>query len=69
METLQSNEIKWEQLTHQLGQEFAGRAIEYDQKGSFVYENYEQLKLHGYFSAMIPKERVAEGSVMKKCVT
>ena len=56
METLQLSETKWEVLTHQLGQEFASRAIEHDKKGNFVFENYKQLKVHRYFSAMIPKE-------------
>lgn len=41
---------------HELGEGFAARAGHYDQAGTFVFENYEQLKAHRFFSAMIPEE-------------
>lgn len=44
------------QLTHELGKEFEKRAPKYDREGSFVKENYEDLKANGYFIAMIPEE-------------
>ena len=62
METLQLNErvqkknTDWRALINELGKDFAGRAGHYDQAGTFVFENYEQLKAHRFFSAMIPEE-------------
>lgn len=46
----------WIELTHDLGKEFAKRASKHDNEGTFVFENYEQLKAHEYFSAAIPEE-------------
>ncbi|MCB0580086.1 MAG: acyl-CoA/acyl-ACP dehydrogenase [Phaeodactylibacter sp.] len=43
-------------MINELGKDFAGRAGHYDQAGTFVFENYEQLKAHRFFSAMIPEE-------------
>ncbi|MEZ5039780.1 MAG: acyl-CoA dehydrogenase family protein [Saprospiraceae bacterium] len=62
MEVLQSNkriqtkQINWSALINELGKDFADRAGHYDQTGTFVVENYEELKTHQFFSAMIPKE-------------
>lgn len=62
METFQLNEqvqtgnADWRSLINELGKDFAGRAGHYDQAGTFVFENYEQLKTHRFFSAMIPEE-------------
>ncbi len=53
---LQIKKINWEALIHDLGQDFADRASKYDQEGSFVEENYAQLKEHRFFSAMVPQE-------------
>ncbi|MCB0570821.1 MAG: acyl-CoA/acyl-ACP dehydrogenase [Phaeodactylibacter sp.] len=43
-------------MTQELGKNFEKRAAHYDQTGAFVVENYEQLKAHRFFSAMIPEE-------------
>ena len=59
MEVLTVN--NWVELTHQLGNEFAKRAEHYDQNGTFVFENYELLKKHQYFSLLIPTELGGEG--------
>lgn len=56
MEILQAVESTWEELTHRLGKEFAQRATQSDLDGIFVHNNYETLKAHHYFSAMVPKE-------------
>jgi len=56
MELLQKNKISWEGHLHELGKDFARRAAQADLEGTFVFENYEQLKEHRYFSAMIPEE-------------
>ncbi|MBK8192217.1 MAG: acyl-CoA/acyl-ACP dehydrogenase [Lewinellaceae bacterium] len=39
-----------------MGKTFAGNAKRNDADGAFVFKNYEILKAHGYFSAMIPVE-------------
>jgi len=44
------------QLAHQLGRHFAARAAGYDQSDSFVAENYEELKEHHIFSALVPTD-------------
>ncbi|MCO6491688.1 MAG: acyl-CoA/acyl-ACP dehydrogenase [Phaeodactylibacter sp.] len=62
METVQSEKriqtqnADWQAMMHELGKDFAGRAGHYDQTGTFVFENYGQLKTHRFFSAMIPEE-------------
>lgn len=59
METLEKtfvNETDWKSLVHRLGKDFATRASEHDQNDTFVKENYEILKQHGFFAALIPKE-------------
>jgi alkylation response protein AidB-like acyl-CoA dehydrogenase len=56
MEVMTSTLTDWKQLTHELGKTFAERADQYDKDGGFVFENYEDLKRHKYFSAAIPEE-------------
>lgn len=56
MESIELTEINWLQLTHELGKDFEKRASIHDQEGTFVFDNYNQLKKHNYFSAAIPKE-------------
>jgi len=56
METMQLTEVRWVELTHTLGKDFEQRAVEYDKSGSFVFDNYKQLKEHKFFSAAIPEE-------------
>ncbi len=46
----------WIELTHRLGEDFEKRATEYDKNGTFVFNNYEDLKKHNFFSAMIPQK-------------
>ncbi|WP_242158571.1 acyl-CoA dehydrogenase family protein [Aestuariivivens sediminis] len=46
----------WIIKTHSIGKDFAHRAFEYDLNGSFVKDNYLQLKELKFFSAAIPKE-------------
>lgn len=56
MKTLLLSQENWNDLTHKLGSEFRERATHYDKSESFVFENYEQLKAHHFFSAAIPAE-------------
>ena len=56
METMQLIDTNWVELTHELGKDFESRAATHDKDGTFVFKNYEQLKVHGYFSAAIPEE-------------
>lgn len=53
--------INWEELTHKLGENFEKRAKEHDKKGTFVFDNYKELKQHQFFSAMIPQEHGGGG--------
>ena len=43
-------------LVEQLGPQFAARAAGHDADKSFVKENYEDLKIHRVFSALVPKD-------------
>lgn len=45
----------WVALTHELGRDFEARAAEHDAADSFVSENYDALKRHHYFGAMVPE--------------
>ena len=56
METLTQTRTNWKQLTHELGKLFEARADRHDKDGTFVFEHYEELKVHKYFSAAIPEE-------------
>ena len=56
METMTATITNWKQLTHDLGKSFAARADQQDKDGTFVFENYEELKEHKYFSAAVPEE-------------
>ena len=40
----------WVELTKKIGKDFERRAPIQDKEGSFVVENYEQLKANNYFS-------------------
>ncbi len=44
------------ELVHQLGPEFRKRATEHDRMGSFVSQNYTELREHRVFAALVPKE-------------
>ena len=56
MELITSALTDWKQLTLDLGKLFASRSEQHDRDGSFVFENYEELKTLRYFSAAIPEE-------------
>ncbi len=43
-------------IAHELGKTFASRAEQKDRDGQFVFENYQDLKEHQFFSAAIPLE-------------
>jgi alkylation response protein AidB-like acyl-CoA dehydrogenase len=53
---LKINRSHWLDQTHTLGKEFADRSAAYDRNAVFVQENYDALKEHRYFSAIIPGE-------------
>ena len=44
------------ELAHELGRNFEKREVEHDLSGTFVEENYAELKAAELFSAMIPEE-------------
>ena len=50
---MKTEKTDWQALIKVLGKDFAERAGHYDQTGTFVKENYAQLKAHRFFSAMI----------------
>lgn len=56
METQTTTATDWKKLTKELSQSFAARADQQDHDGTFVFENYNELKAHQYFSATIPEE-------------
>ena len=56
MQSKALNKTDWKELSHQLGKEFAIEAVKADRDGNFVFRNYETLKQHQYFSAMVPAE-------------
>ncbi|WP_276372779.1 acyl-CoA dehydrogenase family protein [Chryseolinea sp. H1M3-3] len=56
METMTQTLTNWKELTHELGKSFEARAEQHDKDGKFVFQNYDELKKHKYFSAAIPEE-------------
>lgn len=55
-ESINTGSVNIQSLTHELCQRFSSRAELYDQDGSFVAQNYQDLKHRGMFGALIPKE-------------
>ncbi len=53
---ISSQQPDWTALIQKLGKDFAQVAAQHDLEGSFVSENYQQLKKHRFFSAMVPQE-------------
>jgi alkylation response protein AidB-like acyl-CoA dehydrogenase len=47
---------EWYDLAHNLGAGFSARASKHDLEGGFVFDNYEELRENGFFSAAIPQE-------------
>jgi alkylation response protein AidB-like acyl-CoA dehydrogenase len=63
METIvNTTDTGWVKLIHKLGADFENRASEHDEKGTFVFENYADLKASKFFSAAIPKEHGGGGA-------
>ena len=58
-------DISWVALTESIATGFKKRAKAHDEKGTFVFDNYEVLKEHHYFSAMIPKALGGRGVSFK----
>ena len=50
------NQDDWVDVARQLSKEFGKRACAYDREGSFVHENYADLRDYKLFSAGIPTE-------------
>ena len=61
MEATELLSVNWTELTDELGKQFASGADLSDESGEFVYKNYELLKKHRYFSALIPEELGGDG--------
>ena len=55
-ETVTTNQSDWIEVARTLGPEFAQRAAQHDREGTFVAENYAQMKKARLFSSMIPSE-------------
>jgi acyl-CoA dehydrogenase len=55
-EAVNMQQTDWNQLALELGPQFAERAATYDKEGTFVAENYAQMKAARLFSAAIPTE-------------
>lgn len=51
-----NRERDWLAEVRKLAQEFGKRAADFDEAGTFVADNYDDLRNAGYFSAAIPKE-------------
>ena len=56
MYVAQKKKTDWGKLIHQLGKDFEAVAPQKDKDETFVYENYNQLKEHKFFSTIIPEE-------------
>jgi alkylation response protein AidB-like acyl-CoA dehydrogenase len=54
-------ETKYLDIVHEIGEDFSSRSKEYDDNDVFVRENYQQIKSHGFLSAMIPEELGGDG--------
>lgn len=57
-----NTQTDWNQLAQQLGASFAKRASEYDSTDSFVKENYEELRAHRLFAALVPQSMGGGGA-------
>lgn len=50
-----SSETHWLDLVEQLGRQFAERSQHIDENDHFVFENYADLKAHGFMSLAVPQ--------------
>lgn len=55
-ETVTMKQRDWVEVARDLGPQFAKRAAKHDAEGTFVAENYAEMKKAGLFSAAIPTE-------------
>ena len=55
-------------IVAELGPKFAERAAGHDVEGSFVAENFQEMRERKLFSAAIPVELGAAGHLMPGCV-
>ncbi|MBD2069702.1 acyl-CoA dehydrogenase, partial [Leptolyngbya sp. FACHB-671] len=55
--TIQDSPSKthWLELVEQLGKQFAARSQQVDESDRFVFENYADLKAHGFVSLGVPQ--------------
>ncbi|MEL7120248.1 MAG: acyl-CoA dehydrogenase family protein [Bacteroidota bacterium] len=68
MNVLQKTKTDWNELVHQIGPDFESLAQQKDHHDTFVYENYDRLKQHNFFSAMITEELGGAGlSYVQNC--
>ena len=61
-EKAENMENQWVAIVRELGPEFASRAALHDAEGSFVAENYEQMRQRKLFSAAVPEEQGGGGA-------
>src|SRR5215469_18878406 len=59
-----AREQRFIDLAAMLGDEFAPRAAQHDEEGSFPYENYARLKETGYTTLIIPEELGGLGATL-----
>lgn len=52
----------WRAVLRELGPVFADRAAVHDRAETFVAENFEELKWHGFFTAAVPRELGGRGA-------
>src|SRR5688572_21484027 len=62
MEIMTPTLTNWKALVQELGKTFEARASQHDKEGSFVVENYEEIKANKLFSAAIPEEHGGGGA-------
>ena len=55
-EKVEEMENRWVEIARELGPGFASQAARHDAEGSFVAENYEQMRQRKLFSAAVPQE-------------
>lgn len=68
LKTIETSTVSgdWRERARSIGEAFADRAFEYDQKGEFVSDNYRDLRRNGFFSAAIPVELGGGGATYEE---
>jgi alkylation response protein AidB-like acyl-CoA dehydrogenase len=54
--TLAMTEPDWRATARALAERFATRAEQHDREGSFPFENFEELRVRGFFRLTVPRE-------------